>query len=367
MVNKWIALFCSMALVAGLAIGHFAWTPGVARTETLTIFHAGSLAVPFGDVADEFESTHPNVDVLLESSGSGTAIRKITELERQADILASADYTLIPSMMYHDYADWYIQFARNKLVLCYRDGAPFADEINSGARTWYDVLRNENVTYGHSNPDDDPCGYRALMVCQLAQTYYYDEAGNFGLTPDPNANGLYNALIQGTGMDQGRVGGIGEVVRSKSVDLIALLQSGDLDYAFEYQSVAAQHGVNYFEISEDGLTGPGLIDPINLSQESVIPNSTIGQHYEGEAGFYWEASVEIQKSPTETRTIHGKPIVYGITIPKNAQNKELAIEFIALLLSEQGQEIMEVNGQPPIVPALCDYPERLPIRIEAAP
>jgi molybdate/tungstate transport system substrate-binding protein len=346
LATKWTALFCLVALVVGLVIGHFAWThPTAGRTETLTIYHAGSLSVPFELLADEFERTHPDVAVLLESSGSASAVRKITELGKKADLLASADYTLIPSMMYDEYADWYIAFARNEVVLCYRDGAPFADEIVSEARTWYDVLRNEDVSYGHSNPDDDPCGYRTLMVIELAQKYYHDNATDFGLTPDPIADGLYSALIHGTGMDQGRYSVDGELVRSKSVDLIALLQSGDLDYAFEYRSVAVQHSLNFIDLAPQ-------IDLSSLDYED----------------FYSEVSVEIQKTPTETQTIPGIPIVYGITIPKNAPNPELAWEFINLLLSEQGRHIMtDICGQPSMHPALCDNPANLPIWVEAIP
>jgi len=46
----------------------------------------------------------------------------------------------------------------------------------------------------------------------------------------------------------------------------------------------------------------------------------------------------------------GKPIVYGVTIPKNAPNPDLALEFVKFLLGPEGQAIMAEQGQPPIVP-----------------
>ncbi len=361
MATKWTALFCLVALVVGLVIGHFAWShPAAGRSETLVIYHAGSLSVPFELLADEFERTHPTVDVLCESAGSAATIRKVTELGKTCDIIGSADYTLIPNMMYPDYADWYIAFARNEIVLGYRNGAPFADEIASGNRTWYDVLLNEDVSYGHSNPDLDPCGYRALMVCQLAQYYYYDQAGiNFTNTPDPDADGLYNALIHGSGMEQGRYSIDREVVRPKEVDLLALIEAGELDYMLQYKSVCVQHDIDYIELAPQ----------TSLSQTGEIPDSTIGQRYEGEDGFYWEAMVVIVgSSPGTEQEIHGKPIVYGITIPKNAPNPERAAEFVNLLLSEKGRQIMtDICGQPSVYPAQCDNPENLPIWVEAAP
>ena len=337
-----------------------------APKETLTIYHAGSLAVPFDELKAEFEASHPNVEVLCESGGSADMINKAITVaeagETPPDIIASADYKLIPDRLYQDgYADWYIAFARNEMVLCYRDGAPGSDAIVNKTRTWYDVLRNDPVSYGHSNPDDDPCGYRTLLVVQLAQRYYYDEAAEFGLTPAPNADGLYDALIPGSEQDRGRVGGFNntarpggseEVVRSKSVDLIAAIQSGDLDYAFEYRSVVAQYSLNFIELD----------DAINLGSLARIGGTNIT--YEE---FYQEASVELMTEPGPPPAYsaqNGTPVVYGITILKNARNKDLAVEFVTLLLSQEGQDVMEASGQPSIQPLICDHPENLPAELE---
>jgi molybdate/tungstate transport system substrate-binding protein len=349
--NNLIAGVIFLLLVIPLVAG---CTP---QKEGLTIYHAGSLAVPFSELKAEFESTHPDVEVLCESGGSAAMINKAITVseagEAPPDIIASADYKLIPDRLYEGgYADWYIAFARNEMVLCYRDGAPGSEAIMNGTRTWYDVLRNDPVKYGHSDPDDDPCGYRTLMVIQLAQKYYYDNATEFGLTPDPNADGLYDALIPGSEHDRGRIGGGGEVVRSKSVDLIASLQSGDLDYAFEYRSVVVQHGLNFIELD----------DAVNLGQLGMIGDTNIT--YEG---FYQGASIEIvtEPGPPPTyKTESGEPIVYGITILKNAENNNLAVEFVKLLLSGKGQSVMEASGQPFIQPVICDHPENLPVELD---
>jgi len=352
-VVKIVSVIMVLALVLPLMVGCGA------QKETLTIYHAGSLAVPFSQLKAEFESTHPDVEVLCESGGSAKMINKAIAVaeagETPPDIIASADYKLIPDRLYEDdYADWYIAFARNKMVLCYRDGAPGSDAIVNDTRTWYDVLRNEDVSYGHSNPDDDPCGYRTPMVIQLAQKYYYDNATEFGLTPDPNSDGLYDALIPGSEHERGRVGGVNttarlggseEVVRSKSVDLIASLQSGDLDYAFEYRSVAVQHNLAFIELN----------NAINLCQQGKIGDTNIT--YEE---FYKEASVEIMKEPGVYMPEEGKAIVYGITILEDAENKELAVEFVTLLLSLEGQDAKVESGQPSVEPPLCDHPENLP-------
>jgi len=329
--------------------------------ETLTIFHAGSLAVPFADLGAEFEALNPDVDIVFTSGGSATiisnAIAQEDAGESPPDIVASADYKLIPDRMYGGgYADWYIAFARNTMVLCYSDNATGSDDIVSENRTWYDVLRNEDVNYGHADPDQDPCGYRTLLVIQLAEMYNCDNATDFGLEPDPDAADLYDVLIPGSEHERGRTGGTSEnrtseeVVSAKSVDLIVALESGDLDYAFEYRSVAVQHELNYID----------LVDYINLSKiDAELP---------GVEDFYYEASIEILTDPgppAEYAAKHGAAIVYGITIPLHADHEELAAEFIELLLSETGKEIIETeNGQPMLDPPICDHPENLPASLQ---
>lgn len=350
----------SIVLVITILVTVLGCTEPVEQAETLTIFHAGSLAVPFADLGAEFEESHPNVDIVFTSGGSATvisnAIAQEDAGESPPDIIGGADYKLIPGRMYDGgYADWYIAFARNTMVLCYRDNAPGSDDIINGTRTWYDVLRNEDVSYGHADPDQDPCGYRTLLVMQLTQKYYHDEATEFGLTPDPYAADLYDVLIPGSEHERGRVGGTSEarpsgskeIVSAKSVDLVTALQSSDLDYAYEYSSVAVQHGLNFIELDEH----------INLSKTSAeLP---------GVEEFYGTASIEIKKEDTYEAQ-YGAAIVYGVTIPVNAENEELAAEFIELLLSATGKQVMEVeNGQPMLDPPLCDHAENLPESLQA--
>jgi len=312
-MKKIITLFLSLLLVAIVLA-----SCGEAETDeelsgTLQIYHAGSLTIPFAEISEEFNKIYPNIEILAEGAGSATTIRKVTELGKECGVIGSADYSLIPELMYPDYADWYIIFASNQMCLTYTDTSAYADEITSD--NWYEILQREGVTYGRSDPDQDPCGYRTLMVWQLAEIHY-------------GATGLYDSLFEADG----------DLMRPKSVDLIALLESGDLDYAFEYTSVAAQHSLNYVSLPPE----------INLADTAF-------------ADFYSQAEVEIAGAePGETLTKTGKPIVYGVTIPSNFPRMDLAIAWIDFLLSDEGIAIMEANGQPPIVPAVTDNADNLP-------
>jgi molybdate/tungstate transport system substrate-binding protein len=306
----------------------------------LKVFHAGSLSVPFEELENEFEARNPGVDVQRESAGSAKSVRKITELGKNADILASADYNLIPSMMMPEYADWYAAFARNQIVIAYTNESMYSDEIN--ADNWYEILMRPGVRYGFSNPNDDPCGYRTQMVTQLAESYYDDSQ-------------IYDALIlDKTGMTATEENGTVMVhvpasealapdtdkimLRSMEVELSSALEMGEIDYFYIYRSVAVQHGFEFVELPAE----------IDLSSIEYADNYKLVQ-------------VEMANGDVVT----GTPIVYGITIPTNAENPELATEFVKLLLEEPGQQIFIENGQPPIVPAFADGKESMPEELQA--
>ena len=127
---KAIPIILSLLLVVGLVAGCPQSTTETELSGTLQIFHAGSLTIPFEQVSEEFNKIYPDVEILAEGAGSSTTIRTVTELGKECGVIGSADYLLIPELMFPDYADWYIIFASNQMCIAYTDQSEFADEIN---------------------------------------------------------------------------------------------------------------------------------------------------------------------------------------------------------------------------------------------
>ncbi|MCP4262998.1 MAG: tungstate ABC transporter substrate-binding protein WtpA [Planctomycetes bacterium] len=284
------------------------------KSDQLIIFHAGSLAVPFKEISEAFNTRNPEVKIILEAAGSRICARKIADLKRPCDIMASADYTVIDNLLIPEHADWNIKFASNEMSIVYVENSKQANNINQ--ENWFDILLQKDVAFGRSDPNSDPCGYRALLLMILAEKFY-------------NRPGLVDAIKS---KNQ-------QYIRPKEVDLLALLETGVIDYIFIYRSVAVQHNLKYLV----------LPDEINLKNADL-------------SDFYKTASVSLTgKKPGTFITKAGEPIIYGVTIPKNAPNRKLAMAFLTFLLdADSGGAILEKNGQSFVIPSTTETFNKLP-------
>jgi molybdate/tungstate transport system substrate-binding protein len=271
----------------------------------LTIFHADSLTAYIDTLAKQFEASHPGTTVQKEGTGSLDAIRRVTDLHLSCDIVIAADWRLLLKPR-SGLEPWVTVFAGNAMGLLYTTHSHGADRIN--AQNWSDVLLSDGIRYSHSNPERDPAGYWTLIVWQLAERYYHQP-------------GLAARLAAGCPASS---------IRPKSVDLISLLQSGELDYYFGYASDARLGELEFLALPPE----------INLSDFS-------------RGAEYARARVEVGAT---RKLIVGAPIAYGATLTSNPPNRAAAIEFLKMMLTEPGRKAAEASG-------LIAYP--LPLAADA--
>lgn len=286
------------------------------KLKEIIIFHAGSLSVPFKQLTDAYEARNPDVKFLLESAGSLICARKITELKKPCDIIASADYFVINKLIIPDYASWSIRFATNEIVIAFQEKSKYAAEIDS--INWMNVLLRKDVTYSRSDPDSDPCGYRTVMTFKLAEKYY-------------KMPGLADRLTSKNN----------EFIRPKEVDLVALIEANAADYMFQYKSVAIQHNLKYIELPDNINLG----DPWKNNIYSSVSLDIIGS------------------APNSTMTVTGEYINYSLAVLKDAPQSKAAVDFVSFLLSNEGMDIFRRNGQEPIIPFSTEQPELIPVTL----
>lgn len=286
-----------MLIALACARGDDSGTSSRGRDEgPLIVFNAGSLARPLRAALDTF-AMREGVRFEQEQAGSLETARKLTELGRVPDVIALADYEIFPQLLVPEHASWYARFARNRMVLAHTDRSRHADVITPA--NWWQVILRPGVETGHSDPNLDPAGYRALLVMQLAERYYRQP----GL-----ASRLKGAIPPRN-------------VRPKEIDLVALLETAELDYAFEYESVARGASLDFVP----------LPDSISLADMRY-------------SAFYETAAVRVVgRRPGDSLTARGQPIVYALSIPRRAAHPRLAERFVLFLMSEDGRRVLRAN------------------------
>jgi molybdate/tungstate transport system substrate-binding protein len=273
------------------------------------------------EMIKEFKKQYPSKEVIGESSGTLLAIRKITELKKEADILFAADAESIKNMLIPQYADWYLTFYRDRVVLAYTERSKYTNEIN--AQNWYKILLRKDVRFGYANPDQAPIGYRTLMCWQLADFYYKDKINN---------NSIYNSLKEACP---------NENIMPDVAEMLHVLESLSLDYAFVYESTAKQHNLKYIRLPKE----------IDLGSLELVD-------------IYKKAKVEVVSGRSgKKETMVGSPIAFALTILRNTPNYKDALEFTKLFLGPTGREIMFSNDQEMMIQPVPSERNKIPAEL----
>lgn len=257
-----------------------------AFADTLVLFLAASLAKPIQPLLDDF-SARTGIVIQRESGASLEHVRKITDLHRVPDVLWLADADVFPRMLVPRYATWYAEVARNRMVVAYTPKSKHANEID--ASNWTRVLQRPDVEVGRTDPNLAPVGYRTLIMLQLAERHY-------------RVPGLAKALVDHAPPRN---------MRANAAELAALLATGELDYIYDYQSVAESNGFRFIQL-------PAAIDLGDPAR----------------AVEYAKASANVRGArPGSTQTFTGAPILYGLTVPVGASHSSAAARFLDFLTS----------------------------------
>jgi molybdate/tungstate transport system substrate-binding protein len=265
-------------------------------SKVLVAFNAGSLARPMRAALDSF-AAREGVQVQQESAGSLESARKLTELGSVPDIIALADEEVFPQLLMPGHVSWYVRFAHNRMVLMHTARSRGADSITGD--NWWQVLVRDGVETGRSDPQLDPNGYRTLLVLQLAERHYAQP-------------GLAERLLRAMPARN---------VRPKEADLVGLLQAGEFDYIWSYESMARNLGLNFVLLPE----------AIDLSSPA-------------DSALYATARVKVRGKGTDSVEFRGRPIVYALSVPTAAPHRAIAEQFVRYLLSADGRRVLRGQG-----------------------
>ena len=246
----------------------------------------------------------PQGITIKSQGGNSLAIaRSIRDGSLTADLFGSADANanqLLTGDANGNKVRWFAAFARNSFVLEYSPNSRYRaefDKAQRGEQPWYEPLKLPGVKVARSNPDEDPGGYYALFVAQLAEKF----SGEVGLKQQILGDDRNPAQVIGPA--SGNVG--------------AKLLSGEIDAVFAYSSFAASAGVPYLTLPVE----------VNLSDPAH------------EAGY---ASASFTNS--EGTTFRGGVIRPSIAPVEGAGNAPAALEVLDYLFSPAGKALLDAKG-----------------------
>ncbi|AFM39629.1 ABC-type molybdate transport system, periplasmic component [Desulfosporosinus acidiphilus SJ4] len=265
--------------------------------KTLKIIHAGALQHVMEKCQEYFSQYNQGLRIEMEGVGSREGAKRLLSGEK-FDIVALADQALFTELLVPNLIKNYFVFATDQIVIGCHHTSIENKEITS--ENWVDVLLKPQVNFARSDHRLDPCGYRTLMVWQLAERFY-------------NRAGLYSTMEAAC---------IPYTIYPKSLDLSRALLKGKVDYAFLYSSEVIQLGLPYIV----------LPPKINLSNPAY-------------AKFYDQASVSLEsKIPGTNIIIHGSPIEFAIGIAKDSSQPDISQSFVDFLTGQEGSSILEECG-----------------------
>jgi molybdate/tungstate transport system substrate-binding protein len=201
-----------------------------------------------------------SVDATLQSEvhGSAECARLVDSGQKDPDILSLADVALFDAPLS---TPWYATFATNSLVVAYNPDTAGGQRIAEADR-WFDPLVADSVALGRTDPALDPLGYRALFMLELATEFYDIDVDLRAAIPTREQ--LY-----------------------PETQLISQFETGAIDAAIAYRSMATQRGYDYVDLPA----------AINLGDPSM-------------ADHYADVSYELPGGTVVT----GAPIRYGSTV-----------------------------------------------------
>jgi molybdate/tungstate transport system substrate-binding protein len=148
-------------------------------------------------------------------------------------------------------------------------------------------LTGGSVRVGISNPNTDPAGYRGWLVLEAAGGRYANRSDFF-------SNRLLKAEANVTGFS--------------AAELIAPLESGQIQFLLIYKSACISHGLNFIQLPKS----------VNLGDA-------------GYSGFYSRFDYKLARGP-----VKGAPVLLFVTVPVDCVDCGDSVKLVSYVVKNSG-------------------------------
>ena len=221
-------------LVAGLA-GTAGCASAGGRTGPVSVLAAGSLHHALEN------GLRPAVDQSLqvEARGSAAVARLVADGAKDPDVVSVADVALFDAPLS---PDWYAEFATNSLVVVYDPETEGGRRVrDAGPDGWFRPLTDGAVSFGRTDSDLDPLGYRTLFALELASEYHGTDENLRETVPERDQ--IY-----------------------PETRLMGQFETGSLDAAVVYRNMAVERDLPFLELPP----AVDLSDPARADQYATV-------------------------------------------------------------------------------------------------
>lgn len=276
------------------------------QRSAVDVLSAGSLANTFETYVGPAFQSETGTTVQGEYYGTNALIRMIEEGTKRPDVVVSADATLLRDRLYGEVIDWDVEIATNSLGVAYNDETTLGKRLAAGD-PWYDVLLDaETGDVAIADPNLDPLGYRAVLAFELAEAEH-------------DLDGFRDEML-------------GLVYEEpEEPQMLAGVETGSRAAAVVYRNMAVDHDLPFREFP----AAYNFADPSMAEQYASVTYTT-----------------------DEGYTARGRPILYNVTVPRNADNPDAGRRLVQYLIDHP--DILEEAGLatgPPLPRASGTVPE----------
>ncbi|MBV0923398.1 substrate-binding domain-containing protein [Halomicroarcula limicola] len=229
------------ALGSGVVAG-IGGCSGLAQSRVRTLVAGSMQAAASGTLQRE-----TTAELAVESHGSVHAARLVADGKRDPGILALADPALFERLLE---TPWHAVVAGNELVLSYNPKTDGGQRV-ADAQTWTAPLTEDGVSFGRTDPDLDPLGYRTVFALELAARRRDEPTlAEDVLEPDQ---------------------------RYPETQLLAQFETGSVDAAVVYRSMAVERDYPFRELPPAvNLGDPAFADEY-ASVRYELPDGTVAR------------------------------------------------------------------------------------------
>lgn len=278
----------------------FVAAAAVAQTApTLRIAYAGSMGVVMDNAAGPTFAKGHHATYQGIGQGSYALAHLLAAHQLQADVFVTITPGPMQVLKQAGLVIGAVPVASTQMVVIYSPHSRFAADFaaaSRGEKKWYDVLSQSGLRLGRTDPAIDPQGANALLTLRLAADYYH--------RPD-----LMKTVA-------GPLQNPAQIFTEPS--LMSRLEAGQIDAAIGYLSAAQSHH----------LPTIALPDEINLGNPDM------------QASWYDRASIALDNG----KTLRVQPLVFYAGVLTNAQQPELAHDFVVFLQGAEGQALFREHG-----------------------